>query len=64
MAIQQPNRVVKVSFRSRYPVNVTAVAEQFGGGGHKQAAGANFTGSVDEAVEQVRTAMIAMLAAR
>lgn len=64
MAIQQPNRVVKVSFRSRYPVNVAAVAEQFGGGGHKQAAGANFTGSVDEAVEQVRTAMIAMLTAR
>ena len=43
---------------------VAAVAEQFGGGGNKQAAGANFTGSVDEAVEQVRTAMIAMLAAR
>ncbi|MGA2297395.1 MAG: bifunctional oligoribonuclease/PAP phosphatase NrnA [FCB group bacterium] len=32
--------IIKLSFRSKAPVNIRAIALQFGGGGHEQAAGA------------------------
>lgn len=57
IAIEQPNKQVKVSFRSRTDVNVAAVAEQFGGGGHKQAAGATLPGPFKQAVAQALAAM-------
>ena len=47
--IEQPRGGVKVSFRSR-AADVSAVAEQFGGGGHRLAAGA----TVPDALESVR----------
>lgn len=53
IAIEQPNRSVKVSFRSRTGVNIAQIAEQFGGGGHKQAAGAILPGPVDDAKAKV-----------
>ncbi|MFO0947403.1 MAG: bifunctional oligoribonuclease/PAP phosphatase NrnA [Planctomycetota bacterium] len=43
----------KVSFRSRGGLNVAEIAEQFGGGGHRPAAGASMTLSVKEAMEAV-----------
>jgi len=49
IAIEQHNKKIKVSFRSRKKVNVSQVAEQFGGGGHKQAAGAVLPGPMEEA---------------
>ena len=39
---------VRVSMRSKYDVDVRAVAGQFGGGGHKNAAGFTVTGSFEE----------------
>lgn len=57
IAIEQLNRQVKVSFRSRTSVNVAKVAEQFGGGGHKQAAGATFPGPLSAAVEKALAAL-------
>lgn len=57
IAIEQPNRTVKVSFRSRSDLNVAAVAERFGGGGHKQAAGAVLSGPLPQVVSQVLAAM-------
>jgi len=57
IAVEQPNRNIKVSFRSRTDVNVAAVAEQFGGGGHKQAAGAILRGPLEEAVRRVLSEM-------
>lgn len=57
IAIEQLNRQVKVSFRSRTSVNVAKVAEQFGGGGHKQAAGATFAGPVSAAVDKALAAL-------
>ena len=57
IAIEQPNRSVKVSFRSRSQLNVAAVAERFGGGGHKQAAGAVLTNPLPQVIEQVLAAM-------
>jgi bifunctional oligoribonuclease and PAP phosphatase NrnA len=40
---------VKVSLRSRPGVDVSVVAQQFGGGGHRQAAGCTIPGSLAEA---------------
>lgn len=46
---------VKLSFRSRGDFSVNEVAAQFGGGGHKNAAGARlFNVSLNDAIEQVK----------
>ncbi len=57
IAIEQLNKTVKVSFRSRSNLNVAEIAEQFGGGGHKQAAGAILPGPVNKAVQEVLASM-------
>jgi phosphoesterase RecJ-like protein len=48
---------IKVSLRSRPPVDVCAVAEHFGGGGHVRAAGCRLEGSIGQArravIEQI-----------
>ena len=44
---------VKVGFRSKDYIDVNVVAEQFGGGGHKRAAGATIAGNIDIVKEQV-----------
>lgn len=64
IAIEQPNRQVKVSFRSRLEaLNVAAVAEKFTGGGHRMAAGATlpgpFANAVSRALESMKEAIIA-----
>ena len=51
---------VRVSLRSRDAVDVSAVARQFGGGGHKRAAGLRAATDVDD----LRTQLIAACAAR
>lgn len=61
IAIEQKNGNVKVSFRSRTELNVSAVAEKFGGGGHRQAAGAMLPGPLAEARRRVLEAMSAAL---
>ena len=45
--------VVRVSLRSRDEVDVQAVAREFGGGGHRNAAGCSVPGTLAEAREQV-----------
>lgn len=40
MFMEQPDGGTKISFRSRERVDVSKIAEQFGGGGHKLASGA------------------------
>ncbi|MCY2992822.1 MAG: DHH family phosphoesterase [Planctomycetota bacterium] len=64
MAVIMVEQVVggfKVSFRSRCHVDCSRLAQQFGGGGHKAAAGAFVPGSLDEArtrvLDAVRVAM-------
>ena len=64
IAIEQANKTVKVSFRSRTELNVAQIAEEFGGGGHKQAAGAILPGPLSRAVRQVLNAMKTALLAR
>jgi len=48
---------VRVSLRSQDPVNVLAVAERFGGGGHRRAAGARLTGPMDDVERRVLEAV-------
>lgn len=44
--IEQPENVVKVSWRAQNGKDVSRVAERFGGGGHRAAAGAEIVGSL------------------
>lgn len=50
---QIANGRIKVSFRSMGDVDVAELAHQFGGGGHRKAAGASFEGSMAEVQQQV-----------
>jgi len=59
--MEQPRGGVKVSFRSR-TVDVARLAERFGGGGHRLAAGATLHTSLEEARAQVLQATEAALA--
>jgi phosphoesterase RecJ-like protein len=52
---------VRISMRSRGRVDVAEVAAQFGGGGHKAAAGAFVKASLDETRERVLVALRAAL---
>jgi bifunctional oligoribonuclease and PAP phosphatase NrnA len=52
--VEQSKNKTKVSWRSLKPdVNVAQIARQFGGGGHKAAAGTELTGSLAEVRERV-----------
>ncbi len=53
---QIANGRIKVSFRSMGAVDVAELAHQFGGGGHKKAAGASFEGTMGEVEARVLTA--------
>jgi phosphoesterase RecJ-like protein len=61
--MEQPRGGIKVSFRSRGTVDVARVAERFGGGGHRAAAGATLNLPLDEARSQVLAAVREALAA-
>ncbi|MCX7666510.1 MAG: DHHA1 domain-containing protein, partial [Gemmataceae bacterium] len=54
--IEQKEGCTKVSFRGRDGTDVGSLAEQFGGGGHRLAAGATVAGSLPEVREQVLAA--------
>jgi phosphoesterase RecJ-like protein len=58
---QLANGRVKVSFRSRGPVDVASLAQRFGGGGHVKAAGASLDGAMGEVQETVLGAARAYL---
>jgi len=55
--IEQPDGRIKVSFRSRGPVDCNALAGRFGGGGHKAAAGAILDGPFETAHDKVVAAV-------
>lgn len=52
----QPN-TYRVSLRSKGNINIARVAEQFGGGGHKNAAGCRVSGDWDEIEKKLVSAM-------
>jgi phosphoesterase RecJ-like protein len=59
--IEQTKGTVKVSWRARPGFDVAKVALQFGGGGHKPAAGAEIEGDLDEVQQKVLDATRAIL---
>ena len=60
--VEQATGGFKISFRSRTPqVNCSQLAGQFGGGGHKAAAGAFIAGSLAEAQPKVLDAVRAAM---
>jgi phosphoesterase RecJ-like protein len=58
---EQPDGQVRISFRSKDGTDVAALAERFGGGGHRAAAGATTDGPLEAAVERVVAATVAAL---
>ena len=52
-----PDRRYRLSFRSRGSVNVAALAEQFGGGGHEAASGCFLEGPLASALERILPAL-------
>jgi phosphoesterase RecJ-like protein len=61
--VQQDEQVVKVSWRASNGFDVAQIAQQFGGGGHKAAAGATINGDLDEVRQAVLKATKEFLAA-
>ena len=55
--VEQSNHSIKASFRSRSALDVASVAEQWKGGGHKQAAGAVLPGPIADARSTVIAAL-------
>ena len=55
--VEQPTGGFKISFRSRCDVDCSKLAERFGGGGHKKAAGAFLNEPLDSAREKVLKAV-------
>lgn len=59
--VEQRGGAIKVSFRSRSTLDCARLAEQFGGGGHKKAAGATIVAPMEtarsRALDAVRAAM-------
>jgi phosphoesterase RecJ-like protein len=55
--IEQPEGGTKVSFRARSKVDVSKLAERFGGGGHKLASGARLAEPLDAAKQTVLAAI-------
>jgi len=61
ITIEQPEGGCKVSLRSRCEVDCSRIAEQFGGGGHKAAAGAFLHEPPDQAAAKVLAAVQAAM---
>lgn len=59
--VEQPGGKFKISFRSRSAFNCSQLAEQFGGGGHKAAAGATVDGPFEVAQPRVLDAVRAAM---
>jgi phosphoesterase RecJ-like protein len=53
MLTESQNGTIRVNFRSKRVINVAQIAKSFGGGGHKLAAGAELTGSIEQAKEKI-----------
>jgi phosphoesterase RecJ-like protein len=61
--MEQPVGGVKISFRSRDPIDVSRIAETFGGGGHRLASGAILQTPMEEAKARVLEAVAKALGA-
>jgi phosphoesterase RecJ-like protein len=51
--VEQPGGKVKISWRARGDVDVSRLAQQFGGGGHEPASGATIEGLLEDVEQRV-----------
>jgi phosphoesterase RecJ-like protein len=54
MAIEYEKDKFAVSFRSKKDTDVSEIAKRFGGGGHKNAAGATINGNIDQVIKKIK----------
>jgi bifunctional oligoribonuclease and PAP phosphatase NrnA len=59
--VEQPTGGFKISLRSRCPLNCSTLAAQFGGGGHKAAAGAFLDEPLESARRKILDAVVAAM---
>lgn len=60
--VEQNNGTVKISLRAQSGLDVSRIAQAFGGGGHKAAAGAQINGTLKEVQEKVLQAARGLIA--
>jgi len=58
-----PETRIRISLRSKGSINIAAIAEQFGGGGHEFAAGCTVEGPLSLAIERILSPIRSVLAA-
>ena len=58
-----PESRIRISLRSKGSINIAAIAEQFGGGGHEFAAGCTVEGPLSLAIERILSPIRSVLAA-
>lgn len=54
---ERKNGTYKASLRTRKPLNAATICEKFGGGGHSNAAGCRFSGSLEEFKQALKEAV-------
>jgi phosphoesterase RecJ-like protein len=61
MLSQEDGQTVRINLRSRGAVDVAAIAQRFGGGGHPRAAGARVRGTWDDVASRAKAELLAAL---
>ncbi|MEK7633831.1 MAG: bifunctional oligoribonuclease/PAP phosphatase NrnA [Patescibacteria group bacterium] len=56
--LEEKKRKISMSFRSKENFDVSKIAEQFGGGGHRCAAGATVYGDVDQIIKKIKKVVL------
>ena len=57
LLVEMPDNLVKCSFRSKGEVDVAQLAANFGGGGHRRAAGVRMTGALEDVRAKILKAL-------
>ena len=52
--LEEEKGKINMSFRSKQKFDVSKIAQQFGGGGHKNAAGATIYGNIDQVIKKIK----------
>lgn len=55
--LEEEKGKINMSFRSKPNFDVSKIAERFGGGGHKNAAGATINGNIDQVINKIKKAI-------
>ncbi len=58
---ERKNGTFKASIRSRKPYNASLIAQEFGGGGHENAAGCRYNGSLEDFQQAIKTVVAKVL---